>query len=74
MGTGTAFLWAEAGKEVRHLCGSGIGGGTLGGLCRKLVGMERFYQITRLMPGSWAVRPVSASTDIFSPVQMQPPL
>ena len=29
MGTGTAFLWAEAGKEVRHLCGSGIGGGTL---------------------------------------------
>ena len=48
MGTGTAFLWAEAGKEVRHLCGSGIGGGTLGGLCRKLVGMERFYQIKKL--------------------------
>ena len=33
---------------VRHLCGSGIGGGTLGGLCRKLVGMERFYQIKKL--------------------------
>ena len=48
MGTGTAFLWAEAGKEVRPLCGSGIGGGTLGGLCRKLVGMERFYQIKKL--------------------------
>ena len=48
MGTGTAFLWAEAGKEVRHLCGSGIGGGTLGGLCRKLVGMERFGQIREL--------------------------
>ena len=48
MGTGTAFLWAEAGKEVRHLCGSGIGGGTLGGLCHKLVGMERFYQIKKL--------------------------
>ena len=48
MGTGTAFLWAEAGKEVRHLCGSGIGGGTLGGLCRKLVGMERFGQIKKL--------------------------
>lgn len=42
------LLWAEAGKEVRHLCGSGIGGGTLGGLCRKLVGMERFYQIKKL--------------------------
>ena len=45
MGTGTAFLWAERGRPVRHLCGSGIGGGTLGGLCRKLVGMERFGQI-----------------------------
>ncbi|MDD3346929.1 BadF/BadG/BcrA/BcrD ATPase family protein [Oscillibacter sp.] len=48
MGTGTAFLWAEKGREVRHLCGSGIGGGTLGGLCRKLVGAERFGQIKHL--------------------------
>ncbi len=48
MGTGTAFLWAERGKAVRHLCGSGIGGGTLGGLCRKLVDMERFGQIKKL--------------------------
>ena len=48
MGTGTALLWAESGKEVRHLCGSGIGGGTLGGLCHKLVGMERFGQIKKL--------------------------
>ncbi len=48
MGTGTAFLWAEKDGTVRHLCGSGIGGGTLGGLCRKLVGMERFGQIKKL--------------------------
>ena len=48
MGTGTAFLWADGSGEVRHLCGSGIGGGTLGGLCQKLVGMERFGQIRRL--------------------------
>lgn len=48
MGTGTAFLWAERDGTVRHLCGSGIGGGTLGGLCRKLVDMERFGQIKRL--------------------------
>ncbi|WP_298030178.1 BadF/BadG/BcrA/BcrD ATPase family protein [uncultured Dysosmobacter sp.] len=48
MGTGTAFLWAERNGAVRHLCGSGIGGGTLGGLCRKLVGMERFGQIKKL--------------------------
>ena len=48
MGTGTAFLWAEQSGAIRHLCGSGIGGGTLGGLCRKLVGMERFGQIKKL--------------------------
>ena len=48
MGTGTPFLWAEQDGSVRHLCGSGIGGGTLGGLCRKLVGMERFGQIKKL--------------------------
>ena len=48
MGTGTAFLWAEKNKEVRHLCGSGIGGGALGGLCRKLVDMSRFGQIKNL--------------------------
>ena len=48
MGTGTAFMWAEKTGSVRHLCGSGIGGGTLGGLCRKLVGMERFGQIKKL--------------------------
>ena len=48
MGTGTAFMSAERGGAVRHLCGSGIGGGTLGGLCRKLVGMERFGQIKKL--------------------------
>ena len=48
MGTGTAFLYAEKGAAPRHLCGSGIGGGTLGGLCRKMVDMERFGQIKRL--------------------------
>ena len=45
MGTGTAFLWAQKDGSFRHLCGSGIGGGTLGGLCSKLVGVERFGQI-----------------------------
>ena len=28
MGTGTAFLWASQDGTVRHLCGSGIGGGS----------------------------------------------
>ena len=48
MGTGTAFLWAESGKPVQHLCGSGIGGGTLSGLCHKLTGAERSGQIKKL--------------------------
>lgn len=48
MGTGTAFLWAERGKPAEHLCGSGIGGGTLGGLCKKLAGAERFETIKAL--------------------------
>lgn len=48
MGTGTAFLWAEQDGTVRHLCGTGVGGGTLGGLCKKLVGVERFGQIKKL--------------------------
>jgi type II pantothenate kinase len=51
MGTGTAFLYAQRGAGVRHLCGSGIGGGTLGGLCHRLVGMERFGQIKKLAAG-----------------------
>ena len=48
MGTGTAFLRAERDGTVEHLCGTGIGGGALGGLCRRLVDMERFGQIMGL--------------------------
>ena len=47
MGTGTSFLYVNEGR-VKHICGSGIGGGTLSGLCRRLVDMERFGQIKRL--------------------------
>ena len=35
-------------ERVGVYIGSGIGGGTLGGLCHKLVGMERFGQIKKL--------------------------
>ena len=48
MGTGTAFLWADINGRIEHLCGSGIGGGTLSGLCHKLVGTEHFDQIRKL--------------------------
>ena len=48
MGTGTAFIWAERGREVRHLCGSGVGGGTLAGLCSRLCGTRQYDQIVKL--------------------------
>ena len=38
MGTGTSFLWANMGQEVCHLIGSGVGGGTIVGLGKKLTG------------------------------------
>lgn len=49
MGTGTAFIWAEKDKEVRHLCGSGVGGGTLAGLCSRLCGTRKYDQIAKLI-------------------------
>lgn len=48
MGTGTAFIWAERGKDVRHLLGSGVGGGALAGLCSKLCGTRKYNQIIKL--------------------------
>ncbi len=48
MGTGTAFIWAEQGKPVRHLCGSGVGGGSLAGLCSRLCGTRKYAQIVKL--------------------------
>ena len=39
---------AERGKEVRHLCGSGVGGGTLAGLCSRLCGTRQYDQIVKL--------------------------
>ena len=49
MGTGTAFIHAEKDKEVRHLCGSGVGGGTLAGLCSRLCGTRKYDQIAKLI-------------------------
>ena len=48
LGTGTAFIWAEQDGTARHLGGSGIGGGTLAGLCSCLVGAQEFRQIRKL--------------------------
>ena len=47
MGTGTAFVLASK-DSIRHLGGSGVGGGTIVGLCSKLVGTSSFDTITEL--------------------------
>ena len=48
MGTGTAFVWANE-TEIRHLGGSGVGGGTLSGLCSRLTGCHSMEQIQKLV-------------------------
>jgi type II pantothenate kinase len=47
MGTGTAIVMAN-GREVRHLGGSGVGGGTLIGLSRYLLNSTDFQNIVEL--------------------------
>lgn len=51
MGTGTAFVRAARGGDIRHLGGSGVGGGTLFGLCGRLGGARHFDTIMDLAAG-----------------------
>ena len=48
LGTGTAFIWAEKGGEIRHIIGSGIGGGTLSGLSELITGVHQYALIRKL--------------------------
>lgn len=48
MGTGTAFIHAKNG-DYRHIIGTGVGGGTLLGLCGKLVGTSDYREIETLV-------------------------
>ena len=45
MGTGTALVYAETGKESLYLGGTGVGGGTLVGLSKLLTGMSKVDNI-----------------------------
>ena len=45
MGTGTALVYAEEGKESVYLGGTGVGGGTLVGLSKLLTGMSKIDNI-----------------------------
>ncbi len=50
MGTGTAFV--RAGKDgIRHIGGSGVGGGTVLGLCGKLCGASSFKTVVEMAEG-----------------------
>jgi type II pantothenate kinase len=48
MGTGTALVYAENGKEPQYLGGIGVGGGTLLGLSKQLLGMNNIDHIAEL--------------------------
>jgi type II pantothenate kinase len=47
LGTGTAIIEAKPG-EITHLGGSGVGGGTIIGLGKKLLGLSKFEDIMKL--------------------------
>ena len=47
LGTGTAFVRASK-DNIEHIGGSGVGGGTIVGLCSKIVGASSFDTITEL--------------------------
>lgn len=48
MGTGTALIHAREGEEMQYLGGTGVGGGTLVGLSKKLLGLETIEHICEL--------------------------
>jgi Pantothenate kinase, acetyl-CoA regulated len=48
LGTGTALVYAVNGKEPDYLGGTGVGGGTLMGLSKKLLNMDNIRHIEEL--------------------------
>lgn len=50
MGTGTAYIRASR-KKIEHIGGSGVGGGTLVGLCSRLAGANHFESIMDMAAG-----------------------
>ncbi len=51
MGTGTAIVHAEEGREMEYLGGTGVGGGTLTGLAKKLLQIETLEHLDTLAEG-----------------------
>lgn len=48
MGTGTAIIYAEAGVKPKYLGGTGVGGGTLLGLSKKILGIDTVEDLEAL--------------------------
>lgn len=48
LGTGTAFLHAKEDGTITHLCGTGIGGGTIAGLSQVMAGTTSHQEVARL--------------------------
>lgn len=48
MGTGTAIVHARRGQDTEYLGGTGVGGGTMMGLSKKILGMEEIEHLEAL--------------------------
>ena len=51
LGTGTALVHAKANEEPKYLGGTGVGGGTLMGLSKKMLGIEEMEHLEALAEG-----------------------
>lgn len=51
MGTGTALVHAIRGADIEYLGGTGVGGGTLSGLSRQLIGIDSVRHLSELALG-----------------------
>lgn len=51
LGTGTALVHAKAGQSINYLGGTGVGGGTLMGLCKQMLNMDDIDHIVELAKG-----------------------
>ena len=70
MGTGTAVVHATLGGEMQYLGGTGVGGGTLIGLSKLLVGAESIEHITEYGDGGDLSNVDLRIKDISSPDSM----
>ncbi|MBQ8509339.1 MAG: type II pantothenate kinase [Clostridia bacterium] len=65
LGTGTALIHARRGEKMEYLGGTGVGGGTLIGLSKRMLGLEDIQHIQELAESGdldkidWRIRDIS---------------